>query len=224
MEFFISGLLFGLGGSLHCVGMCGPLIMARHQLHQRWWHEVLYHFFRTMGYLILGGLVFAFGKSLSLFITQQLLSLLSGIFLFISVWFTHVQLAKMSTLLHWISAFFMKSSIKTSSWKKSMLWGLGNGFLPCGFLYLALVVVLNLPHRIDGFIYMLGFGLSTSFPLLGLSYVKPLLHERLGKWFSSFTTWVTVLMAVLLIFRGLGLGIPYLSPVYKSEPACCAKH
>ncbi|MBL0316500.1 MAG: sulfite exporter TauE/SafE family protein [Flavobacteriales bacterium] len=47
MEFIFAALILGLAGSLHCIGMCGPLVMAVHSVKSdgAWWtRKLVYHF------------------------------------------------------------------------------------------------------------------------------------------------------------------------------------
>jgi sulfite exporter TauE/SafE len=54
----IAGLVLGMAGSLHCVGMCGPLVLM---MPTGWLGTLIYHLGRTLTYALLGllaGLMF----------------------------------------------------------------------------------------------------------------------------------------------------------------------
>jgi sulfite exporter TauE/SafE len=91
-------------------------------------------------------------------------------------------------------------------------FGLGaiNGLLPCGLVYVAAAGAAAMGNPLTGAGYMTVFGLGTLPMLLGIGIAGARL---------SFATRLQRIMpvavgvvAVLLILRGLGLGIPYLSP------------
>jgi len=47
----IAGLMLGMAGSLHCIGMCGPLVLM---MPSGWLGTVVYHVGRTLTYALLG--------------------------------------------------------------------------------------------------------------------------------------------------------------------------
>ena len=105
--------------------------------------------------------------------------------------------------------------------------GIGNGLIPCGLVYTALGISVAYSSNNSSLLFMLGFGIGT-FPataviqLLGKRlnlkrYVKPVLSKV-----------VIVFVALMFVFRGLNLGIPYLSPQLiepntNAEINCCTK-
>ena len=99
-----------------------------------------------------------------------------------------------------------------------------NGLLPCGLVYLALAGALVSGGAINGAAYMAAFGLGTapalaSVMLLG-SAIKPAFRARMRK----AVPYVIALTGLLLILRGAGLGIPYLSPQLQADAphkTCC---
>jgi sulfite exporter TauE/SafE len=68
------------------------------------------------------------------------------------------------------------------------------------------------------------FGLGTVPMMLGLALAGRSLHFKLQRRLQQLTPVCLGLMAALLILRGLGLGIPYLSPeldAASGQPVCC---
>ena len=90
--------------------------------------------------------------------------------------------------------------------------GVLNGLLPCGLVYLALAGALSAPGVGGAAAYMALFGLGTTPLLIGVALsgrlVVPAMRGRLRR----VIPWAATGMAILFIVRGLGLGIPYLSP------------
>ena len=83
-----AALLLGLGGSLHCAAMCGPLVFS---VQTNWNimglnpHIILYHLGRISGYLLLGLAFSLVQVPVQLFDLQQYISLVSGILLLLFV-------------------------------------------------------------------------------------------------------------------------------------------
>jgi sulfite exporter TauE/SafE len=59
---------------------------------------------------------------------------------------------------------------------------------------------------------MIAFGLGTFPAMFLLSYFGFLIHISTRNTIKKAVPYVVALMGILLIVRGLGLGIPYLSP------------
>ena len=90
--------------------------------------------------------------------------------------------------------------------------GFLNGFLPCGLVYMAVFAAIASGNAIQGSLYMLVFGIGT-IPLMTTAiyfshFLKGNIRQRIQKIIPVFV----ILIGALFILRGLGLGIPYLSP------------
>jgi hypothetical protein len=95
--------------------------------------------------------------------------------------------------------------------------GFLNGFLPCGLVYMAVLGALASSNLWGGSLYMLAFGLGT-IPLMTLVSYAPNMN-LLGKSvnFKKIIPVLVIAVGVLFVFRGLGLGIPFLSPIPTLE-------
>jgi sulfite exporter TauE/SafE len=98
-----------------------------------------------------------------------------------------------------------------------LIIGILNGFLPCGFVYLALAGALNTGNVMYSAQYMLFFGLGT-LPLMlaamvSVGLVGPSFRRRINK----AIPFVMLALGVWFILRGLNLDIPYLSPENINE-------
>lgn len=82
-----TALVFGLLGSLHCLGMCAPLLWAVPQNESKkilWWqNRSLYNVGRAITYAFLGALFGLIGESLSLVGLQQKISIGTGILILV---------------------------------------------------------------------------------------------------------------------------------------------
>jgi sulfite exporter TauE/SafE len=234
-----AGFLFGLLGSFHCVGMCGPIALALPGGQGRGGAFVagrlLYNGGRLVTYTGLGALAGLFGKSLQLAGLQQTLSLVSGglILLLVVLPATLSGRFRRATGLEHLLGKIHRTMGRLFS--RQGPWALGaigvlNGLLPCGFVYLALAGAISMPTLTGAMGYMLLFGLGT-FPLmLLLSLSGKLIRPRMRYFFNRAVPYAAATLALLFILRGLNLGIPYLSPsLAHSETtgttlhACCSK-
>ena len=96
--------------------------------------------------------------------------------------------------------------------------GLLNGWLPCGFVYLALAGALAQPNVTRSILFMTLFGLGTMPAMLAIMLPNGLLSPARRISLRRVMPVGTAVVAVLLIVRGLGLGVPYLSPMLASSP------
>jgi len=216
-----SALVLGLLGSLHCLGMCGPIAFMLPLDHENVAKKTvqlsIYHFGRLMAYGIIGMLFGFLGKGLSLFGMQQKLSIGIGVLMILLVLIPGKYLNghKIFTPVYSILAK-VKSKLGGELKKKTpdafLTIGFLNGFLPCGLVYMALLGGIALGGPLQGGLYMMLFGLGTV-PLMSLVvYSKGMLGNSIKMKFQKLIPVFVVLIGILFIVRGLGLGIPYVSP------------
>jgi len=93
--------------------------------------------------------------------------------------------------------------------------GLLNGLLPCGLIYIALAGATSSGETIKGALFMAVFGLGTLPAMFSVSFISSI-SKRFRSYLSHTAPVLTFIMGTLLVVRGLGLGIPYLSPVFKA--------
>ena len=91
--------------------------------------------------------------------------------------------------------------------------GILNGFLPCGVVYLALSGAMATGNVFEGIGFMILFGLGTFPAMMAVSMVKNWIKPGFFPGFQKILWGMAIIFAGLLIIRGLGLGIPYLSPM-----------
>lgn len=226
-------LALGFFGSLHCIGMCGPILLAlptTKSNRSQFFLKLVYHSSRSIGYGILGFLFGIFGSSVSLLGIQRWVSITSGILILVALitpifWTSIEARLYQSTFIKKIQLQITKQ-FKHETFASHLRMGLLNSFLPCGFVYIALVGSINQHSILDSALYMVAFGFGT-IPLM-LTYtlfsqqIKRIRFLKSPKIKATLTT----LVAILFILRGLELGIPYLSPKIKItetqvESSCC---
>src|SRR5690606_12679431 len=96
-----------------------------------------------------------------------------------------------------------------------------NGFLPCGFVYLAMAGALNVGTVQGSAAYMFWFGMGT-FPLMLLAtlssgFAGPFFRRRMNRVVPYFM----LFLGLWFVLRGLNLDIPYISPAKASSEVVC---
>ncbi len=217
-----AGFLFGILGSFHCVGMCGPIALAlpvgRGAGLPFIVGRLLYNLGRILTYTTLGALAGGIGKSLQLALFQQTVSIVSGVLILLVLVIPVALIGKFRNLTGFGKLLALLNKTIVRYFGKNTTWALGvvgilNGLLPCGFVYFALAGAMSMSSIPDAMLYMFLFGLGT-FPLmLILSLSGRLVKPRFRHFFNRSVPYVAGFLGILFILRGLNLGIPYVSPV-----------
>lgn len=212
----------GLFGSVHCVGMCGPLALAIPTYQNNKWvivfEKLLYNFGRVITYSLLGLLIGVIGKQLWIYGLQQGVSLLSGVLIIMAGLsrIFKIYLPRTRIFSKPVSLF---NQLLTYAFKQRaghLFIGMLNGLLPCGFVYLAMVGAVNTPSSFTAAQYMFWFGIGT-FPLMLLATIgSGFMGYAVRKRINKAIPYVMVCLGCWFILRGLCLNIPYLSPPKQS--------
>ena len=103
--------------------------------------------------------------------------------------------------------------------------GMFNGLLPCGMVYMAIAAALNTSGLWSGSLFMAMYGLGTLPALLALSSFSLYLNMGVRNRMKKAIPYVMAFIGMVLILRGMNLGIPYISPlinrVTPSEVIIC---
>ena len=219
-ELITAAMIMGMLGSFHCVGMCGPLALSLPLSNNSLWAKFtgafLYNSGRIVTYSAFGAVFGLVGKTASLFGFQQWLSVIMGIVIIVFVVLPKKITANKSQNI--INVFFekLRSGLGKLFFKKSyaslFVIGLLNGLLPCGLVYMAAAGAVASGTVANSVLFMAFFGLGTlpvmwSIAFFG-NYVGVTLRQKIRRLYPYMMT----LIACLLILRGMGLGIPYVSP------------
>lgn len=213
-----TAFILGITSSLHCLGMCGPLhALVQANAQRPTIGSLLYNSGRITTYTLFGIIFGSLGYSINLIGSQKQLLLFIGSTMLISSFLSNKQtstifnsrliqrqISKLKNRLH--------STLSLSNTFRSYLFGVLNGFIPCGMVYFALLAALAMPSFKYTILYMIFFGLGTV-PLMVFSrYIGEFL-KRIFNQFVTFTpSMITGIIGLLFIIKGLGLGIPFLSP------------
>ena len=202
-----TALVLGFIGSLHCLTMCGPLLLWVHGNRPQS-QQILYHGSRILTYMVLGVMAGFMGKAIQWGSSQQILSLVVGALILLSVWLAANK--NSSSPLSWVYQ-------KLTRWQtrkrpaNMFTWGILNGLLPCGLTYVAIAAAMTQANPWQGALYMLVFGLGTVPALTLLMSTLKYASERL-RFNTNTLKYLTVLVGIMLLVRGMALGIPFISP------------
>lgn len=220
-----TALLFGLISSFHCIGMCGPIALMlpvdRNNPVKKVTQIMSYHLGRISAYATIGFIFGLLGKGFFIAGIQQKMSIFIGILMITAIVIPEKVFARYNfskPLFRLISKMkqLLGSQFKKKSYQSLFTIGLLNGFLPCGMVYVALFGAIAMQSSSLGVLYMVLFGLGT-IPLMStVLYMDSFLSVAVRNKIQKAIPVVVALIGVLFILRGLGLGIPYISPTTMS--------
>lgn len=220
-----SAFIFGLISSLHCIGMCGPIAMMlpvdRTNPAKKTTQIITYHLGRLTAYASIGFIFGMLGQGLFIAGIQQQLSIFIGIAMILIVLIPEKNFANYNfskPIFKLISKVktTLGSQFKNKSYKSLFTIGLLNGFLPCGMVYVALFGAIAMQSISFGVLYMALFGLGTVPLMSSVVYLNSFLTLPIRNKIQKIIPYAAVCIGILFILRGLGLGIPYVSPVNLS--------
>ncbi|MCB2212550.1 sulfite exporter TauE/SafE family protein [bacterium] len=229
-ETYVIATAFPLGflGGLHCIGMCGPIVVALSRKQGKSWRgltsRLAYNIGRTLTYMLLGVFVGVLAEGFRMAGYQRWVSIAIGAILLIGVllpakWINKILPQQLTTgPTTWIRKIWAKLPQSTSA-PTQLVIGILNGFLPCGLVYTAAAAASAMGSMEQSVAYMAWFGLGTIPALLVTSYAGMAILNKFRISYRKLTTIAIASVAVLLILRGMNLGIPYISPKIQKDQA-----
>ncbi|HMP74534.1 MAG TPA: sulfite exporter TauE/SafE family protein [Kiritimatiellia bacterium] len=232
-----AALALGLVTGLHCVGMCGPLALAlpvvgttrtRYVL-----GRILYNLGRACTYAVMGAVIGLVGRSFALGGFQRWVSITFGALLLLGILLMKTGL--LNRIMEALGLFTLFARVQ-GLWRRHFsdrgftglfVLGLINGLLPCGPVYVALAAAAATGHIHTAALFMFVFGLGTLPMMLTVSLAGKLIQMPMRRRLQKLVPISAAVVAILLIMRGLALGIPYLSPPLEATTldappgACC---
>ncbi len=231
----IAALTLGVFGSLHCIGMCGPLVLAvpsnAQNRVQYLIERIVYNAGKAFTYGVMGAVLGYAGKNI-LISVQQDLSLILGFSLLVTVAVPLGLRNKLDTFspLRYLYTFVkvrFAEQMKKRGFTTLAVMGMLNGLLPCGLVYTALVGAAVVADAWQSALFMIVFGLGTAPALVLVSFSGKLLSIKYRSLFSRAVPIFSIALALILILRGMNLGIPMLSPkvshtvTHEKTMDCC---
>jgi len=204
--------------------MCGPLILAVPALGRTRAAfvvgRVIYNFGRIATYCLLGAIFGFIGVISALAGLGRWISIAAGAAILLGLLASsrHAPGLPVVRLVAWIKRCF-SSQLQRRTAGSLMALGALNGLLPCGLVYVACAAAAASGKVERGAEFMFAFGLGTAPMMLGIGLAGRSLafSQRL----KGLIPVSVALVGGLLILRGLGLGIPYVSPDLSSGRPCC---
>ncbi len=232
----LAALALGFLGSFHCIGMCGPIAMALPQrenssIYYKAFQSLSYNLGRVITYGFLGLLLGALGKGLFLGGLQQVVSITTGVLIVLIVLFPVILPRSIKQASFFQFTWFRKifsTLIQSKNHLAFLFLGVINGFLPCGFVYIGLSAALLTGDPINASLFMMAFGLGTIPALFTLSLMGSFISLNFRNKIKKAIPVFSILVGVILILRGMNLGIPYISPMieqhaHETKVDCCEK-
>lgn len=237
IQIILAAFIMGILGSFHCMGMCGPLALSLplsgNNVLDKFIGAFVYNIGRIITYATFGLVFGIIGKSVALFGFQQWLSIILGILIITFLilpkiaprWFQNMQFE-----IGFFKILRSKLGKLFNSKQKSSLLTIGllNGLLPCGLVYVAIAAATATGSIVGSVLFMSFFGLGTLPVMWSIAYLGNYVGVSLRTTIRKAYPYMMTIMACLLILRGMGLGIPYISPgdvdpVKKEVRSCCHK-
>jgi len=217
---FLTGVL----ASVHCIGMCGPIVLAYSTIGVRdkpcgkkasvLTLHAAYNGGRILSYALVGAFVGLVGTTLGALKTAgEYVSIIGGaaMVLFglgmLGVLFFKPRNAQ-SQLASMVSELY-GGLLKKRTWGSKLSLGLLTPLLPCGMLYAMLIKAMTTGTATTGALTMATFGIGMAPSLILMGGLSSLLSARMRKGAQHLAALTVVLMGVILILRGLH--VPYLA-------------
>ncbi len=234
--YLLAAISLGFLGSFHCVGMCGPIALAipikNNSFGYRLLGSIVYNWGRIVTYFIMGLLFGLIGQTFAIAGFQNVLSLVLGVLILVVLFLPGIiPKAKQP---RFIASFLatLKTNIRRqfgiNTNSSLFLIGLLNGLLPCGLVYMGIAGSLATGDVLKGSLFMATFGLGTLPAMILVSLSQNLISLQIRTKIRKAVPVFIGAMALLLILRGMNLGVPYLSPKIVNENGnskhqCCTK-
>lgn len=208
----------GFFGSLHCIGMCGPLALAvqtSKKVHgsAAFLSSLQYNTGRTLGYVSLGLLFGILGSAASFGGVQRGVSILLGVVMVLFFLFSinpdHL-ISKVPAINRFYASISQKlfGLLRKSEKVPSLYLGSINGFLPCGLVYIAIAGAISLSNIWGSIGFMLFFGLGTFPAMIGVTLGHQAVSQKLRISLKRLYPIITLVMGTYLIYRGLMSKLP----------------
>lgn len=228
----VTAFSIGILGSVHCVGMCGPIALALPFRGLSRWQTVqgilAYNAGRIATYALLGTFIGLIGRGVWLAGWQAQLSLAVGIglaltaLLSIPVESRFLRIPFVQRLHQWVGCK-LAQHIGARGIRTFLIVGALNGLIPCGLVYMAIAGALTSSSFLSGAAFMALFGLGTV-PMMALTAFA---GQRLNlAWRSRLRTLaplLILLVATVFILRGLHFQAPdsiRFQEAWQAMPMC----
>lgn len=214
---FYLVLILGFVSSLHCVQMCGPVVLtysiaANTATGRRsfLWLHLAYNAGRTLTYMLLGVVAGLAGGAMGwvgkLAGIEDAASIVAGSAMVLTAL---LMLGFRWGVSRWrgfaLPLRLLRPAGKLISAPSALAkFGLGTlmGFLPCGLVYAALMRAIGAASAAGGALTMLAFGFGTSAALIAVGLGSSAATRKVARWGTTISAITILVMGALLIARG----------------------
>ncbi len=198
MEIFIPMLVLGLVTSLHCVSMCGPMVITyalkgteEGSLAEKVVPNLAYQFAKIFSYVLVGLALGALGGLIDLAALRPYVMVLAGAFMIVLAlgmtgkfpWAARLTPRPPKFLLAAMNKVRVRANTQAAADQSSLstpvLFGLLTGLMPCAPLIAAQLQAIAAGDALTGALGMMAFGLGTAPLMLGFGMASSLLPAKL---------------------------------------------
>jgi sulfite exporter TauE/SafE len=224
MAALLTVLLVSLSGSLHCAGMCGPLVAfalgsTETQSHgMRWLLQLAYHGGRLFSYALIGALCGLLGAALdmgaALLGLRSVAVILAGsmmiaVGLIAILRYSGLRLphVKVPGALQRVVVLGQRAAIGLRPFPRALTIGLLSALLPCGWLYAFAIVATGAGSAAMGAAVMAAFWLGTVPVLASLGIGVQAFSGTLGRRMPLITAVAIVVLGLFTIVGRLSVPV-----------------
>jgi len=234
--FIVSMFMLGLGTSLHCVSMCGPLVLTyavKGEEDGPWYRKltpnVAYQAAKIVSYMLVGLLLGAIGGFFNLDALRPYVYYVAGVFMIVLglgmtgkvAWAARLTPAPPRWLINRLSTMRRKSVADAkeghSSLATPITFGLMTGLLPCGPLMAAQVAAAASGSAATGALGMAAFGLGTAPLMIAFGTAGSLIPRVWKNRMMTVLAIGVIVFGLVFINRGLvATGAPVTFNTFKT--------
>lgn len=209
--------LFGLLTSIHCIGMCGGIILtqcvhkneaetAEGKPQSTFLPIVLYNAGRIISYTIIGGIVGGLGQVLTISgVFKGVIPIIGGIFMIIMA----VNFLGIFPILRHLNIsmprFIVKRIRGGNSNRSPLIVGLLTGLMPCGPLQMIQLYALSTRSVVYGATAAFVFTIGTIPSLFAFGAFSTIISKKFSKYILKFSAGIVAVLGIVMIGRGLAL-------------------
>jgi len=227
--------VFGLLTSIHCVGMCGGLVLSqsiekpgvpaeKESSPAGRKHVVLpsafYNAGRLISYTVIGGLIGGLGQTLALSgVLKGLLPVIGGVFMILMAVNMLGIFAGLRRLQFGLPKGILKKlGIGRPGYRSPFIVGLLTGLMPCGPMQIIQIYALGTRSILIGAVSMLCFALGTTPGLFGFGVLGSYISKGASRVILRASALLVAILGVVMLSRGLALmGVQILPVSADSE-------
>lgn len=219
-----AAFILGFAGSLHCVGMCGPLavMISGHNQPSIFMNRLVYNAGRTITYMVVGAVIGFVGTFAKVGGIQNFFSIAIGLSIIVFVLFYKSQplfLSYFNKMIGRLKKSFLEHR-KGAKMYSAFATGVFNGFLPCGLVYAAIAVAVVQESVINSAGVMLFFGLGTIPALLLTAYSFQRIQKMLPFSWKKIQHVMLIVIAMIMIGRGVQQELLQRGEIAQAEIVC----